>query len=105
MRPAERLDRPPGRARRSEEPQLADGEPPLLEDREFFVRKAIGWVLRERGKKRPAEVYRWLLPRAGRASGVTVREAVKYLEPSQREAILDRYGKRAARPPKDGVAR
>jgi 3-methyladenine DNA glycosylase AlkD len=67
---------------------LAD---PLLEDREFFVRKAIGWVLRERGKKRAGEVHRWLLPRAHRASGVTVREAVKYLETTQSDAILARH--------------
>jgi 3-methyladenine DNA glycosylase AlkD len=60
----------------------------MLEEREFFIRKAIGWVLREAGKKRSEEVYEWLLPRAARASGVTIREAVKYLEPDQREAIL-----------------
>jgi 3-methyladenine DNA glycosylase AlkD len=60
----------------------------MLDEREFFIRKAIGWVLREAGKKRAPEVYAWLLPRAGRASGVTIREAVKYLDPDQREAIL-----------------
>jgi 3-methyladenine DNA glycosylase AlkD len=60
----------------------------MLEEREFFIRKAIGWVLREAGKTRGAEVYEWLLPRATRASGVTIREAVKYLEPDRREAIL-----------------
>jgi 3-methyladenine DNA glycosylase AlkD len=76
---------------------LAD---PLLGEREFFVRKAIGWVLRERSKKRPEQVYRWLLPRAGRASGVTVREAVKYLAPAQRDAILARYAGARARTPR-----
>ena len=76
---------------------LAD---PLLGERQFFVRKAIGWVLRERSKKRPEQVYRWLLPRAARASGVTVREAVKYLEPTQREAILARYRGARARLPR-----
>jgi hypothetical protein len=45
-------------------------------------------VLRETSKRRPEEVYLWVLARAGRASGVTLREAVKYLEPAQREAIL-----------------
>jgi 3-methyladenine DNA glycosylase AlkD len=60
----------------------------MLDEREFFIRKAIGWVLREAGKKRAAEVYDWVLPRAARASGVTIREAVKYLEPDQRGAIL-----------------
>jgi hypothetical protein len=66
----------------------------MLEEKEFFIRKAIGWVLRETGKHRPDEVYRWLLPRASRASGVTLREAVKYLDPKQREAVLAAAGKR-----------
>ncbi|MGE5408381.1 MAG: DNA alkylation repair protein [Syntrophothermus sp.] len=65
----------------------------MLAEREPFIAKAIGWVLRETGKVRPDEVYEWLLPRAGRASGVTIREAVKYLSPSQHDSIL------RARPP------
>lgn len=56
--------------------RLADG---MLDETEFFIRKAIGWVLREAAKRRPGEVSKWLRPRLGRASGVTVREAVKYL--------------------------
>jgi len=60
----------------------------MLEEKEFFVRKAIGWVLRETGKKRPDMVYEWMLPRAGRASGVTLREAVKPLSEKQRAAVL-----------------
>lgn len=63
----------------------------MLEEREFFVRKAIGWVLRETGKRRSDEVFEWLAPRAHRASGVTMREAVKYLEPDQRATLLDAY--------------
>ena len=51
----------------------------MLEEKEFFIRKAIGWVLREAGKRRPGEVAAWLAPRTHRASGVTMREAVKYL--------------------------
>ncbi|TMF82494.1 MAG: DNA alkylation repair protein [Chloroflexi bacterium] len=69
----------------------------MLDEREFFVRKAIGWVLRETGKKQPERVYAWLLPRCDRASGVTVREAVKYLSPRQRNALLSAYAA-AARP-------
>jgi 3-methyladenine DNA glycosylase AlkD len=61
----------------------------MLEEKEFFIRKAIGWVLRETSKRRAPEVYAWLLPRAARAPGVTLREAVKYLDPAQRQAILD----------------
>ena len=60
----------------------------MLEDKEFFVRKAIGWVLRETAKKLPDLVYTWLLPRAARASGVTIREAIKPLSEQQRSAVL-----------------
>jgi 3-methyladenine DNA glycosylase AlkD len=63
----------------------------MLEEKEFFIRKSIGWVLREISKKRPGLVAEWLTPRAARASGVMVREAVKYLDPKQRDAILARY--------------
>ena len=64
----------------------------MLDEREFFIRKAIGWVLRETSKRRPREVYDWLLPRARRASGVTMREATKYLSPEQRDALLAARG-------------
>ena len=60
--------------------QYADA---MLEEREFFIRKAIGWVLREASKKRPDEVASWLGPRARRASSVTLREAMKYLPEDQ----------------------
>lgn len=53
----------------------------MLEEKEFFVRKAIGWVLRSAGKRDPERVAAWVLPRAARMSGVTHREAVKYLLP------------------------
>ncbi len=43
----------------------------MLEDKEFFIRKAIGWILRDTARKRPDMVYQWILPRADRASGVT----------------------------------
>jgi 3-methyladenine DNA glycosylase AlkD len=59
----------------------------MLEEREFFIRKAIGWVLREEGARRPDEVTAWLLPRAARCSGVTLREAVKHLPHEQAAAI------------------
>lgn len=67
----------------------ADG---MLDEREFFIRKAIGWVLREMGRKRPDLVYEWMLPRASRASGVTIREVVKPLTPDQAGAILRARG-------------
>jgi 3-methyladenine DNA glycosylase AlkD len=66
----------------------------MLEEKEFFIRKAIGWVLRDTARKRPTIVFEWLLPRAGRASGVTLREAVKPLSDQQREAIASRASRR-----------
>ena len=60
----------------------------MLDEKEFFVRKAIGWVLREEGKRRPDEVVAWLAPRTHRASGVTLREAVKYVSPEDRERLM-----------------
>jgi 3-methyladenine DNA glycosylase AlkD len=51
----------------------------MLEEEEFFIRKAIGWVLREVSKKDPDTVRKWVEPRRDRMSGVTRREAIKYL--------------------------
>ncbi len=66
----------------------------MLDGREFFVRQAIGWVLREEGKRRPDEVVAWLRPRTHRASGVTVREAVEYVSADDREALMGAYRNR-----------
>ena len=63
----------------------------MLGEKEFFIRKAIGWVLRDTSTKRPELVAAWILPRAHRASGVTVREAVKRLPEAKRSAILEAY--------------
>jgi 3-methyladenine DNA glycosylase AlkD len=70
----------------------------MLEEREFFIRKAIGWVLRDVSRRDPATVYDWLAPRIDRASGVTVREAVKYLAPNDRAELLAAYRERRGRP-------
>jgi 3-methyladenine DNA glycosylase AlkD len=64
---------------------------PMLEEREFFIRKAIGWVLREAGKRQPDAVAAWLAPRTHRASGVTMREAVKYLPPAVAGEMMAAY--------------
>ncbi len=73
---------------------------PMLEEREFFIRKAIGWVLREAGKRRPSEVAAWLAPRTHLASGVTMREAVKYLPSADADRLMTAYReRRPADPP------
>jgi len=66
----------------------------MLDETEFFIRKAIGWVLREVGKRHPIEVATWLAPRTGRASGVTMREAVRYLAPRDAERLMAAYRER-----------
>jgi 3-methyladenine DNA glycosylase AlkD len=73
----------------------------MLEETEFFIRKAIGWVLRETSKKRPDEVYRWIAPRTDRASGVTMRETVKYLDAARAARLMRAYKEHrpAVRPP------
>lgn len=68
----------------------------MLEEPEFFIRKAIGWVLREMSKSRPDEVYAWIAPRTHRASGVTMREVVKYLGAERAERLMRAY--KAGRP-------
>jgi len=63
----------------------------MLEEKEFFIRKAIGWVLREVSKKRPQLVYEWLEPRTGRMSGVTLREAIRRLPQEQQAELMAGY--------------
>ncbi len=63
----------------------------MLEEKEFFIRKAIGWVLREVSKKRPDEVIAWIAPRSHRASGVTMREVVRYLPAGEGERLMTAY--------------
>ncbi len=66
----------------------------LLEDREFFVRKAIGWVLRQTAWQHPDLVAQWVALRTERISGVAIREAVKPLAAADREALLAAYRSR-----------
>jgi len=63
----------------------------MVEEKEFFIRKAIGWVLRDASKKRPALVYGFLSEHIDRVSGLTLREGAKYLPDEQREELMVRY--------------
>jgi 3-methyladenine DNA glycosylase AlkD len=60
---------------------------PMLEEREFFIRKAIGWVLREVSKKRPELTYEFLRKHRERVSSLSLQEGAKYLPASQRRAL------------------
>ena len=51
----------------------------LLPEREIFIRKAIGWALRECSKKYPEQVAEFLIRVGDRASGLTRREGGRNL--------------------------
>lgn len=83
--------------------RLASG---MLEEREFFIRKAIGWVLREVSKKRPRLVFEFLRDHRNEVSALTLREGAKYLPAAQRrslglpaEAAWARRDRERAKPP------
>ena len=71
----------------------------MLHEKEFFIRKAIGWVLREVSKKRPKLVFEFIRAHRDEMSGLTLREGAKYLSDAQRKTLglepwRDRDGKR-----------
>jgi 3-methyladenine DNA glycosylase AlkD len=49
-------------------------------DTEFFIRKAIGWALREHSKTDPGAVARFVADHHDELSGLTRREALKRIE-------------------------
>lgn len=71
---------------------------PMLEEKEFFIRKAIGWVLREASRRRPELVRDFLLAHAARASGLTLREASRHLPAEMAAQVKSVLGKGRTRP-------
>lgn len=59
----------------------------MLDETQFFVRKAIGWVARELSKSRPQFVVSWAERNVGRMSGVTFREVVRRLPEADAERL------------------
>ena len=59
----------------------------MVGEREFFIRKAIGWVLRDVSKKRPDLAFNFLLNHVQEVSGLTLREGSKYLPDEDRERL------------------
>ncbi len=56
---------------------LYDCIEPNLDDKQFFIRKAIGWALRQYAWTNPREVKRYVKANRSRLSGLSVREALK----------------------------
>jgi 3-methyladenine DNA glycosylase AlkD len=52
---------------------------PSLAERDFFLRKAIGWALREYAKADPEAVRSYVAEHANQLSGLSRREALKYV--------------------------
>jgi hypothetical protein len=53
-----------------------------------FIRKAIGWGIREMSKSDPEVAFQFLMKIKDRASGLTLREGAKRLPDKQREIVL-----------------
>jgi 3-methyladenine DNA glycosylase AlkD len=51
----------------------------LADEKEFFIRKAIGWALRDYARWNPQAVTDFLVEHRDTLSGLTVREAAKHL--------------------------
>lgn len=63
---------------------------PSIDSKEFFLRKAIGWALRQLAWTNPDEVIRYVKENEARLSGLSRREALKNID-----VILAGKGKRA----------
>lgn len=62
----------------------------MLHEKEFFIRKAIGWILRDTSRKRPELVVEFLDEYADKCSGLTLREATKRLPEEERQRLMER---------------
>jgi len=65
---------------------------PMLGEKEFFIRKAIGWVLRDVSRKRPELTHAFLLEHIRAVSPLTLREGARQLPESLREELLRARG-------------
>jgi 3-methyladenine DNA glycosylase AlkD len=52
---------------------------PSIDSKEFFLRKAIGWALRQHARLDPAEVRRYVTMHEAQLSGLSKREALKHV--------------------------
>jgi len=68
-----------GHRERTDLQLLVDAIEPAMPEREFFLRKAIGWALREYAKTDAAWVRRFVAEHEDTLSGLSRREALKHL--------------------------
>ena len=60
----------------------------MASEREFFIRKAIGWCIREISKADPEAAFYFLMRIKDKASRLTLREGSKRLPERQRKLLL-----------------
>jgi 3-methyladenine DNA glycosylase AlkD len=60
----------------------------MVSEKEFFIRKAIGWVLRDVSKKRPQLAFDFLSRHLDEVSGLTLREGSKYLPQEMKVQLM-----------------
>lgn len=60
----------------------------MVSEKEFFIRKAIGWCIREISKADPEAAFDFLMRIKDRASRLTLREGSKRLPEKQRNIVL-----------------
>lgn len=70
----------------TDEEQLFDFCLRCIEEKEFFIRKAIGWALREFSKTAPEAVIDFLEEHKDRLSGLSYREGYKWLKTHHHDA-------------------
>ena len=61
---------------------------PMVGEREFFIRKALGWTIRELARARPELAFAFLLEIKDASSGLTLREGAKHLPPAMKRRVL-----------------
>ena len=73
----------------------------MVDEREFFITKALGWVLRETFDRMPAEAERLFLAIGPRAAPLTRREALRKLDADNRDRFLAAIQTSASSPKRD----
>lgn len=64
---------------KTDERRLFDYCERTMHEKEFFIRKAIGWVLRQYSKTNPAAVKDFVKKHRANLSGISLKEATKYI--------------------------
>jgi 3-methyladenine DNA glycosylase AlkD len=60
---------------------------PMLSEKEFFIRKAIGWLLRSTARRTPERTYAFVARHAREMGGLTFREATRTLPVAQQRRL------------------